>query len=351
MDRPPRKTKVVNYCDSNDFDDNDEDFLSAKAPPSKKAREGVKQQEQKKSSSKSSSQETDSEARGSSKSRGTLDDKSFDRDLEAALTLSLLQASDGKQDHLPSSTEHVADTLPGADNVDPSVQRLSNCSVNTAVLGLDKIAEEQGSPCPPSRERRVVSKPTEQQKSSLKEDEDYQPNLTPDSESDDEFSEPAESEDEEFAVKKVNKATKKGKKPKNEKSKKPPVLKKEKQATKTSKAKLQATGPPILKKETQTTETSKAKRQATAATKPGRSPPLTKPASEPRQALTPTTVSITKPVSPAGGRIPKWNPPGQIGGSPSSSQTTVVKSPGQGLRLGLSRLVRVKPLHPSVPSH
>ena len=42
---------------------------------------------------------------------------------------------------------------------------------------------------------------------------------------------------------------------------------------------------------------------------------------------------------------------GQVGRSPSSSQPPTVRSPGQGLRLGLSRLVRVKPLHPSVASH
>lgn len=42
---------------------------------------------------------------------------------------------------------------------------------------------------------------------------------------------------------------------------------------------------------------------------------------------------------------------GQIGRSPTSSTGPAVKSPGQGLRLGLSRLVRVKPLHPSVASH
>lgn len=41
---------------------------------------------------------------------------------------------------------------------------------------------------------------------------------------------------------------------------------------------------------------------------------------------------------------------GQIGRSPTSSTPPAVKSPGQGLRLGLSRLVRVKPLHPGVGS-
>ena len=46
----------------------DEDFASVKAPPSKKAREDVRQ-EQKKSSSKSSSEETNSRSTQSEKSR------------------------------------------------------------------------------------------------------------------------------------------------------------------------------------------------------------------------------------------------------------------------------------------
>ncbi|XP_071761716.2 RAD51-associated protein 1 isoform X4 [Centroberyx gerrardi] len=297
MDRPSRKTKVVNYCDSQDLNDDDEDFACVKAPPSKKAREDVKQQERKNSSSKSSSQETESPSTVSQKSRKPLDEKLYARDLEAALTLSLLHAADGKENQFP------------------------------IIKGLDRITE---SPCAPSRQRKAAS--CKQQRSKLKDkDDDYQPKATPDSESDEDFSEQGESEDEEFTVKKVKKTTKKEKRAKNEKTRQPPVPKKEKQTPKPS----------------------KAKSQATAASTPVRSPPPAKLTSEPRRpaASTATTSKPAVSLSPAGGRIPKWTPPGQVGRSPGSSQGAAVKSPGQGLRLGLSRLVRVKPLHPSVTSH
>ncbi|XP_071383152.1 RAD51-associated protein 1 isoform X1 [Centroberyx affinis] len=327
MDRPSRKTKVVNYCDSQDLNDDDEDFACVKAPPSKKAREDVKQQERKKSSSKSSSQETDSLSTVSQKSRKPLDEKLYARDLEAALTLSLLHAADGKEDQFPIIKEDVKDQLPVDENTDPSSLRISNCSVNITDLGLDRITE---SPCAPSRQRKAAS--CEQQRSKLKdEDDDYQPKATPDSESDEDFSEQGESEDEEFTVKKVKKTTKKEKRAKNEKTRQPLVPKKEKQTPKPS----------------------KAKPQATAASTPVIRPPPAKLTSEPRRPAA-STAATSKPavsLSPAGGRIPKWTPPGQVGRSPGSSQGAVVKSPGQGLRLGLSRLVRVKPLHPSVASH
>ncbi|KAM4614815.1 RAD51-associated protein 1 [Polymixia lowei] len=246
------------------------------------------------------------------------------------MTLSLLHAVDGKEDRSPSNKEDVKDQLPADEITDPSSPHLSNCSVNSTLLGLDKITAAQGSPCTPSRQRRADSKATEKQRSKLKdEDEDYLPKLTAESESDNDFSEQAESEDEEFTVRKVNKTSKKGKKTKNEKTRQPPVLKKEKQLPKAA----------------------KPKSQATAASTPVRSPLPPKLTAEPRRPASSTTASTSKPLSPAGGRIPKWNPPGQIGRSPTSSQNTAVKSPGQGLRLGLSRRVRVKPLHPGVASH
>ncbi|XP_012412350.1 RAD51-associated protein 1 [Trichechus manatus latirostris] len=50
----------------------------------------------------------------------------------------------------------------------------------------------------------------------------------------------------------------------------------------------------------------------------------------------------------------KWVPPGVSGSSSSNSRSpqpgVSVKSPNQSLRLGLSRLARVKPLHPAATS-
>lgn len=327
MDRPPRKTKVVNYCETKDVDD-DEDFACVKAPPSKKAREDVKQQH-KKSSSYSSSQESSSQSTASHKSRRPLDERLHVRDLEAAITLSLLNSAEGMKHQSNTSKGDIKSEVLVDENTDPASLHRSNCSVDGAVMGLDEITSEKESL---SRQRKAAAKATEEARKRLTdEDEDYEPKLTPGSESDEDFSEPAESEDEEFTVKKVSKTKKKDKVTKSEKTKKPPASKKEKPASKPS----------------------KSKSQAAAASTPMRSPPTAK--LPPKRPASSSTVSASKPafsLSPTGGRIPKWTPPGQVGkSSTSAQQSPAVKSPGQGLRLGLSRLVRVKPLHPSVASH
>ncbi|CAJ0946336.1 unnamed protein product [Ranitomeya imitator] len=50
---------------------------------------------------------------------------------------------------------------------------------------------------------------------------------------------------------------------------------------------------------------------------------------------------------PVGVKRPAWTPPGSSGAVRSPLAGVTVKSPNQGLRLGLSRLARVKPLHPA----
>ncbi|XP_017266994.1 RAD51-associated protein 1 isoform X2 [Kryptolebias marmoratus] len=313
MDRPSRKTKVVNYCEGKDFDD-DEDFACAKAPPSKKAKEDVGQ-EQRRPTSKSSSQETNSQSMQSEKSRKPLDEKLYERDLEAAITLSLLNNSEGLKD-APNSKD-VKD-----ENTDPASLHLSNCSVDAAVLGLDRITSEKRSAASAGRRKAAEVQKTED------EDEDYQPKLTPDAESDEDYSEPAESEEEEFTVKKVSKTKKKEKVTKKDKTTPAPASKRQKQPSKPQSSKPQSPAAP-----------------ASVRTPPSAKSAAARPASS-------SAVSAPKPEispSPAGGRTPKWTPPAQIGKSPAASHTPAAKSPG--LRLGLSRLVRVKPLHPSVTSH
>ncbi|NXT89751.1 R51A1 protein, partial [Anhinga rufa] len=54
--------------------------------------------------------------------------------------------------------------------------------------------------------------------------------------------------------------------------------------------------------------------------------------------------------SPVTDKKPKWIPPAALGNSNNSMKYVPVKSPTQCLRLGLSRLARVKPLHPSATS-
>ncbi|CAM4563159.1 hypothetical protein PO909_028748 [Leuciscus waleckii] len=331
MDRPSRSRKAVNYAVFQD--DDDEDFTCVKPPP-KKARTAVSESNHK-TTSASPNEVVDPTSSGSSK-RMSLDDKLYDRDLETALTLSLLNSprtQDGepttKTDdcdvshpaqcsppvliHCSADGSHlVGDSHPHPD----SPPLLSNCCIDGGSLGLNLISMDASPP--------KVSKQTDasekQRKPGKTRDEDYKLQNTPDSESDADFTEEDESEDETFTAKKIKVV-----KLKTEKKASPPVKekkeKKDKKPTKASKAKTSAPSPAIC-----------------------RSP------AAPVSGLknTPKTPPISKPAlcsSPAGGKLPKWNPPGLVGRSPGASQNAPMKSPGQGLRLGLSRLARIKPLH------
>ncbi|KAL0962874.1 hypothetical protein UPYG_G00346620 [Umbra pygmaea] len=357
MDRPSRKTKLVNYSDCMDLDD-DEDFASVKAPPSKRTKECVKepgQEKSKKPSNKSSSQETGSQLTGfkdrlefaseaTQDKRKPLDVKLYERDLEAALTLSLLETAliNGEKS-IHKAENNVQNQPQTGEYLDPSL-RLSNCSVDVNVLGLDQITNDKESPSAPFRPKKTASKNTRQCSDMTQDDnKDYQPKETSDSESDADFSDPDESDDE-FTVKKpekkkvlIKERPSKKEKPKGQTRS---ASKKEKQPLKASKTELHLAGMPNIKTPIL-----------------GRSPTAAKPAHVTKRP--PTTPPVSRPAvsgSPAGGRIPKWNPPGntkggQVGRSPGSSQHAQVTSPGQGLRLGLSRNVRVKPLHPNVAIH
>ncbi|NWW81574.1 R51A1 protein, partial [Climacteris rufus] len=75
--------------------------------------------------------------------------------------------------------------------------------------------------------------------------------------------------------------------------------------------------------------------------------------SEPRQNVSSSSEAAGRPLhasSPVTDKKPKWTPPAPSGSSNASVKYASVKSPTQCLRLGLSRLARVKPLHPSASS-
>ncbi|NXQ44008.1 R51A1 protein, partial [Catharus fuscescens] len=80
---------------------------------------------------------------------------------------------------------------------------------------------------------------------------------------------------------------------------------------------------------------------------------ITEPSSEPRQVMSRPSEAAGRPLhasSPVTDKKPKWTPPAPSGSSNASVKCVPVKSPTQCLRLGLSRLARVKPLHPSATS-
>ncbi|NXP03905.1 R51A1 protein, partial [Thinocorus orbignyianus] len=81
---------------------------------------------------------------------------------------------------------------------------------------------------------------------------------------------------------------------------------------------------------------------------------ITEQKSEPKQKkMSDTSEPVGRPLhtsSPVTYKKPKWIPPAASGSSNNSVKYVPVKSPTQCLRLGLSRLARVKPLHPSAAS-
>ncbi|NXU78322.1 R51A1 protein, partial [Oreotrochilus melanogaster] len=81
---------------------------------------------------------------------------------------------------------------------------------------------------------------------------------------------------------------------------------------------------------------------------------ITEQKSEPIQKMmSSSSEPVGRPLhtsSPVTDKKPKWIPPAASGSSNNSMKYASVKSPTQCLRLGLSRLARVKPLHPSATS-
>ncbi|NXU24099.1 R51A1 protein, partial [Thalassarche chlororhynchos] len=81
---------------------------------------------------------------------------------------------------------------------------------------------------------------------------------------------------------------------------------------------------------------------------------ITEQKSEPTQnMMSSSSEPVGRPLhtsSPVIDKKPKWIPPAASGSSNNSMKYVSVKSPTQCLRLGLSRLARVKPLHPSATS-
>ncbi|NXX93824.1 R51A1 protein, partial [Centropus bengalensis] len=82
--------------------------------------------------------------------------------------------------------------------------------------------------------------------------------------------------------------------------------------------------------------------------------PVTDQIPEPTQkTISSSSGPVGRPLhtsSPVIEKKPKWIPPAPSGSSNNSMKYLSVKPPSQCLRLGLSRLARVKPLHPSAAS-
>uniref|UniRef100_H0WRK8 RAD51 associated protein 1 n=2 Tax=Otolemur garnettii TaxID=30611 RepID=H0WRK8_OTOGA len=345
-----RHKKPVNYSQFEDSD-SDDDFISGTVPLKKKSRPQALKQEKPKPNLKNLQNEDITLQENSPKKRPlkstfsilagavhctkmALDDKLYQRDLEVALALSVkelptgdVQRSHGKciEKHGNSKTETVTKS-----------PHISNCSVASDYLDLDKITEEDDVRSTQGK-RRAASKAAVQQRKILLEGSDgdsandTEPDCTTgeDSEDDSDFGEDGD-DDVDFTVRKS-----KGKEIKKKEVKvKSPVEKKEKKSKSRCGAAVTSvdSAPAAIKLESQPSP-KKVSLSSEATRKPS-------------QIRSPLTES----------KRPKWVPPAASGSSNSSSNSSSpltgasVKSPNQSLRLGLSRLARVKPLHPSATS-
>nr|XP_055137025.1 RAD51-associated protein 1 isoform X4 [Symphalangus syndactylus] len=322
MVRPVRHKKPVNYSQF-DHSDSDDDFVSPTVPLNKKSRTALKELKQDKPKANLNNlqkEEIPVQEKAPKKrlpegtfsipasavpcTKMALDDKLYQRDLEVALALSVKE--------LPAVTTNVQKSQD---------KNLDKITVEDDVGGV------QG-------KRKAASKAAVQQRKILLEGSDgdsandTEPDFAPgeDSEDDSDFCE-SEDNDEDFSMRKskVKEIKKKEVKVKS------PVEKKEKK----SKSKCNAlvtsvdSAPAAIKSESQSSP-KKVSLSSDATRKP---------------------LQISSPSAES--KKPKWVPPAATGGSRSGSSPLAavpVKSPSQSLRLGLSRLARIKPLHPNATS-
>lgn len=335
MVRSVRHKKPVNYSQFEDSD-SDDDFVSATGPLNKKSRTTPNELKLEKPTPKLKNlQKEDNPLQEKTpKKRMALDDKLYQRDLEVALALSVEELPTviiDVEESQDKSTEKCGNSKTETMDKPPHI---SNCSVASDYLDLDKITEEDDLHSARGK-RKAASKAGALQRKILLEGSDGDSAddsksdfaASEDSENDSDFSE-SEDNDEDFTIRKSKvKAIKK-----KEVKVKSPVEKKEKKPT---------------------------SRCHTSVTSVDSAPAAVK--SEPQPStrkVSPSSEATRKPLqtcSPsAESKRPKWVPPAVSGSSNSSSSSPLagvtVKSPNQSLRLGLSRLARVKPLHPNAAS-
>ncbi|XP_068258113.1 RAD51-associated protein 1 isoform X2 [Nyctibius grandis] len=316
MARPVRRNKkIVDYSQFGDLEDDDEDF----APSSKKSRTQPKEPKKEiKEKQKKPHQELTPSQKQTRSKRIFSDDKLYQRDLEVALALPVNKK--------PANILEVQNSEEQGKNIESeNVHRrplFSNCSVDSELLGLNQVMDDDV-PRGDYRRRTTASKvPAHQKLLTVDSDDgehatDSELETVPSEESE-EDSDYSEGDDEDFAM--------------------------EKKTARGNKKKTKQKMPAEREKKT-------PKSRINTAVSPSR---ITEQKSEPIQKMmSSSSEPVGRPLhtsSPVTEKKPKWIPPAASGSSNNSMKYVSVKSPTQCLRLGLSRLARVKPLHPSATS-
>ncbi|XP_010149705.1 PREDICTED: RAD51-associated protein 1, partial [Eurypyga helias] len=300
-----------------------EDFACIAAPSSKKSRTQLREPKtEKKEKQKKPPKELSPSQKQTPSKRISLDDKLYQRDLEVALALSVKEKS--------ANILEVQNPEEQGKNVESENGHgrplFSNCSVDSKLLGLDQVMDadvlrddcgQRTAASKVAADRKLLSVGSDDGEDAT----DSEPDAVPSEESE-EDSDYCEGDDEDFAVEK-----KKAKGNKKKTKQKVPAVREKT----TFKSKINTTVSPVVS-----------------------SSRITEQKCEPAQKMVSSpSEPVGRPLhtsSPVTDRKPKWIPPAASGSSSNSMKFALVKSPTQCLRLGLSRLARVKPLHPSAAS-
>ncbi|XP_075546515.1 uncharacterized protein LOC142579824 isoform X1 [Dermacentor variabilis] len=325
--RSSRAHKSVNYAKLDYGSDEDDDFKPAEAPPSKRAKPAVKEAPKKAEKKTkpdsvgitSSSAVTEKQKAG----RASLDDKLFQRDLEAALRLS---------QNAPASEGLCLETDPEHKPADSIIEQnsISTFPENLELAGEVVVHSEPGpEPSEPSASANG------------KEEEDYQPEQEGSSEdeeedaSDEDYGDSRSDDDEEFAPSK-------GKASRSRKelvAKKPPAAPKKPAGTARAATKKPPAPSAAPHTATKGPATTRGKMQESSASASSSSASPLVPRSAPRLAAAAKSSPSAAPRllpqrTPPGGNVPMTVPKFSSGQLPAS-----------GIRLGLSRRSVSKPLH------
>ncbi|KAM6146745.1 RAD51-associated protein 1 isoform 2-T2 [Phoenicopterus ruber ruber] len=289
MARPVRRNKkIVDYSQFGDLEDDDEDFACIAAPSSKKSRTQLKEpkKEKKEKQKKPHKESTPSQKQTPSK-RLSLDDKLYQRDLEVALALSVKEKS--------ANILEVQNSEEQGKNIESeNVQRrplFSNCSVDSELLGLNQVMDDDG-PGGDCRQRTAVSKVPAHQKKIMTVDSDdgeqatdSEPESLPseESEADSDYS---EGDDEDFAMEK-----KKAKGNKKKTIQKMPAEREKK----TSKSKINTTVSPVVSPSRTTEQKSEPtqKRMSSSSQPVGRPLYTSSPVTDKKPKWIPPALSLT----------------------------------------------------------
>ncbi|RUS89221.1 hypothetical protein EGW08_003031 [Elysia chlorotica] len=359
--RSSRPRKIIKIPTFDDL--SDDDFADATPPPPKKQRSEKSADKKVPSKNKEVSLGQtvadvyeSSDSGNGKKKRMPLSDKIYERELQQALEMSLIQSQSSqdsdtkstKSDTLASKPDNTKD----AENTEPpgaAVKHIPGVIVEDKIEPLEENVKSvsKGTRDRPQRCSKTQGKQKAapaQSKLRLDSDDDDDDEYASENDEDDESEEEEDSDDSDFGY--DSKPAKNKRTP--AKKVKTPVKKAKTGSEKTKpstaslpvKPKTSSAAPfPVKPKISSEPKISSAPVPA----KVPASHSLSKAASSAKKMSSSTpSHSLTVPSS----LTSSWKPPAFSG--PGSSSLPAVKSPTSGLRLGLSRNHRVKPLHPSV---